>query len=414
MLCIEQNDEWLVGRALPLGRVDLSAPRRSGPHRHETTRRCPSSKRPEQPRPHRRRERELLHHVPGLDCLHAAGDPRIAAETLAAHRAAVRSALAYLESEACWTRRGAGGTTRLVGEGFVGVEYVHRVSRAGDAQLHSHVVIANMTRADGRWTTLDGQALYAHLKTASALYHAELRAEMTRRLGVEWEPVAPGKLAAEIRGVPRAVLRDQSRRRQEIVRRMEDRGESSPRAAQAAALDTRKAKDYDVDRPRRRARAAHADRRQGVGPGRARRRHRPPAAASDPSKDELVRISRELLGPAGMTEHRSTFSRRDAIEQWADTAPPGRVGRANRAARRPLAGPAGDRRAGSRLGDSRRSRRPAAADAARPPRRAALLDPDAAGHRAGPARDGGQAPPRGRGRRPERDRHPGARRAPDR
>jgi conjugative relaxase-like TrwC/TraI family protein len=97
-----------------------------------------------------------------VSVLHAAGDPRITAETMAAHRAAVRSALAYLESEACWTRRGAGGTTRLVGEGFVGVEYVHRVSRAGDAQLHSHVVIANMTRAEARWTTLDGQALYAH------------------------------------------------------------------------------------------------------------------------------------------------------------------------------------------------------------------------------------------------------------
>jgi TrwC relaxase len=35
----------------------------------------------------------------------------------------------------------------------------HRVSRAGDAQLHSHVVMANLTRADGRWTTLDGRAL---------------------------------------------------------------------------------------------------------------------------------------------------------------------------------------------------------------------------------------------------------------
>jgi len=51
----------------------------------------------------------------------------------------------------------------------VAVEYVHRVSRAGDAQLHSHVVMASLTRADGRWTTLDGQALYAHLKTASIL-----------------------------------------------------------------------------------------------------------------------------------------------------------------------------------------------------------------------------------------------------
>ena len=168
-----------------------------------------------------------------------------------------------------------------MGEGFVGVEYVHRVSRAGDAQLHSHVVMANMTRADGRWTTLDGRALYAHLKTASALYHAELRAELTRRLGVEWEPVAPGKLAAEIRGVPRAVLRDHSRRRQEILRRMEERGESSPRAAQAAALDTRKAKDFCL-----------ADRRTPKGPAETTPpqsdhrtpRLRPPAAVAWPSQ----------------------------------------------------------------------------------------------------------------------------------
>src|SRR4051812_43463415 len=77
-----------------------------------------------------------------VSVLHAAGDRRLAAETMAAHRAAVRSAVDYLESEACWTRRGAAGARRLVGEGFVGVEYVHRLSRAGDAQLHSHVILA--------------------------------------------------------------------------------------------------------------------------------------------------------------------------------------------------------------------------------------------------------------------------------
>ena len=251
-----------------------------------------------------------------VSVLHAAGDPRITAETLVAHRTAVRSALAYLESDACWTRRGAGGTARLMGEGFVAVEYVHRVSRAGDAQLHSHVVMANLTRADGRWTTLDGRALYANLKTASALYHADLRAELTRRLGVEWEPVAPGKLAAEIRGVPRAVLRDQSRRREEIVRRMADRGESSPRAAQAAALDTRRAKEYDVDRGdvagELRVRIAE----KGFGPaelsavvGRQ--------GLGRPATRELRCVSRELLGPRGLTEHRSTFSRGEVIQRWA-------------------------------------------------------------------------------------------------
>jgi conjugative relaxase-like TrwC/TraI family protein len=36
-----------------------------------------------------------------VSVLHAAGDTRVAAETLAAHRAAVRSVLGWLESDAC-------------------------------------------------------------------------------------------------------------------------------------------------------------------------------------------------------------------------------------------------------------------------------------------------------------------------
>ena len=251
-----------------------------------------------------------------VSVMHAAGDPRIADETIAAHRAAVRSAVAYLESEACWTRRGASGSRRLVGEGFAAIEYVHRLSRAGDAQLHSHVIIANTTRAEGRWTTLDARPLFAHLKTASALYHADLRHEMTRRLGVEWEPVAPGKLAAEIAGIPRAVLRDQSRRRKEIVERMEDRGDSSPAAAQAAALDTRKAKDYTVDRHDIARELSHRIASKGLDSAQLTRvvdRHQ----HERPTNEELVHTSRQLLGPAGITEHRSTFSRREAIQHWA-------------------------------------------------------------------------------------------------
>jgi conjugative relaxase-like TrwC/TraI family protein len=119
-----------------------------------------------------------------VSVLFAAGDARVARETRAAHAAAVRAAFGVLEREACWTRRGAGGAIRLRGEGFVAAEYVHRLSRAGDAQLHSHVVVANMTRAEGRWTTLDGTALYEWVKTAGTLFHSTLRAEMTERLGV--------------------------------------------------------------------------------------------------------------------------------------------------------------------------------------------------------------------------------------
>jgi hypothetical protein len=77
---------------------------------------------------------------------------------------------------------------------------------------------------------------------------------------------------------------------------MEDRGESSTAAAQTAALDTRKAKDYAVDRHdiARELRERIAE--KGLGPAELTRvidRLRP----ERPTHNELIRISRRLLGP---------------------------------------------------------------------------------------------------------------------
>jgi hypothetical protein len=46
-------------------------------------------------------------------------------------------------------------------------------------------------RPDQRWSALDSRKLYAHAMTADRLYHAALRAELTRRLDVRWRPVDP-------------------------------------------------------------------------------------------------------------------------------------------------------------------------------------------------------------------------------
>ncbi len=122
---------------------------------------------------------------------------------------------------------------------------MHRASRAGDPQLHTHVVVANLVQADdGRWSALDARRLYAHAKTAGYLYEARLRAELTRELGVEWTPVRNG--IADIVGVPRSVLQAFSRRRAQIEAELARRGQSGPRAAQAATLETRRRKDHAV------------------------------------------------------------------------------------------------------------------------------------------------------------------------
>ncbi|MBA2513637.1 MAG: relaxase domain-containing protein, partial [Solirubrobacterales bacterium] len=110
-----------------------------------------------------------------------------------AHDQAVRDALGYMERHAAVARRGPAGVHTIAGNGFVAAAFRHRTSRAGDPQLHTHVLVANVTLgADGRWSTLDGRRIYAHAKTAGYLYEARLRSLLTRELGVEWTPVRNG------------------------------------------------------------------------------------------------------------------------------------------------------------------------------------------------------------------------------
>jgi hypothetical protein len=80
-------------------------------------------------------------------------------------------------------------------------------------------------------------------RTAGFLYQAALRKNLTETLGVEWEPVHNG--AAEISGIDH-ILKHFSRRSQEIRERLARLGARSAHAAEVAALETRKAKDYNV------------------------------------------------------------------------------------------------------------------------------------------------------------------------
>ena len=111
-------------------------------------------------------------------------DPALRSAVRQAHDAAVTEAFGYLERSAAAVRRGQGGATIANANGLVAAAFRHRTSRAGDPQLHTHVLVANLGHGpDGRWSALDGRRLYAHARTASFLYHAVLRGELTRSLG---------------------------------------------------------------------------------------------------------------------------------------------------------------------------------------------------------------------------------------
>ncbi len=216
--------------------------------------------------------------VPGFDLtfsapksvsvLYAVGSAEIDAEVVAAHEAAVDAALSYLERHATFTRRRHDGEMEFhPGEGLTAAAFRHRTSRAGDPQLHTHCLVTNAVRTtDGLWGALDSRSLYRYARTTGFVYQAVLRGELSARLGVAWGAVRNGQ--ADIAGVPRAVLREFSRRRVEIEAHMAARGEGSSKAAQVATLATRRAKDYGVDQAS--LRQAWVERAEALGVDRGR------------------------------------------------------------------------------------------------------------------------------------------------
>ena len=269
--------------------------------------------------------------VPGFDLTFSApksasvlfgiADSSVRGAIQESHDVAVRDAIGYVERMVGVARRGHGGEELIAGVGLVAAAFRHRTSRAGDPQLHTHVLVANLIEgADGRWSALDGRRIYAHAKTASYLYEARLRAELTWRLGIGWTPVRKG--LAEIVGVPRPVLRAFSRRRVEIEAELARIGEHSAGAAQVAALTTRRAKERLVDprslTPEWRARAAAL----GFDDEQLRsvlHRHRAPELTAA----DLSNIADELAGPEGLTECASSFGRREVIRGWCERLPGG-------------------------------------------------------------------------------------------
>jgi conjugative relaxase-like TrwC/TraI family protein len=271
-----------------------------------------------------REEQKRLAPVSGFDLvfscpksvslLHAlTEDELVRREVSEAHEAAWQAALAYLEREACVVRRGQGGRVREHGEGFVAAAFRHRTSRAQDPHLHTHVIVANMSRArDGEWRAHDGEPLLRTYRLAAGyLYEAQLRHELSRRLGLDW--TEPEKGMAELERVPEEAIRAFSKRRESLVEHMEAHGTHGFAAARIAALATRERKD-EVDLPRLRddwrARAAE----HGLGHRELRRLLGPPNPARAIEPGELAG---RLLGHEGLTAKQTTFTLPELVQAVA-------------------------------------------------------------------------------------------------
>lgn len=164
----------------------------------------------------------------------------------------------WIESHAHTRLRRNGHVVCVDAEGLVVGVFRQHTSRRLDPQLHTHAVIANRIRApDGRWLALDARTIKIDQRTVSALYHANLRSELTGRLGVEWRHPENG--IAEIDGIPDEVLaeysqrsRDVDRRSAEKLERFRERRRREPTAKERwrlereSVLDSRPAKPHDI------------------------------------------------------------------------------------------------------------------------------------------------------------------------
>ena len=279
-----------------------------------------------------------ISHRPGRDITFSAsksvslaaligGDARI----VAAHDAAVRKTLAWVEENVVETRTMDAGSGRMVRTGdqkAVIATFRHEVSRNLDPQLHTHAVIANMVLGDdGKWRTMANEKLYACKMLIGAMYRAEL-ARGLEELGYGIEKThADGRF--EIAGVGRPVIEAFSTRRAEIEAAMTAQGvvdtAQDQRLAQRAALMTR-AHKREVDRDalreswQRQAAALGFDAPELVGEARhwqAAYGDRPLAPAGHDLATETATVTEAdraaAWAVAHLSEREAVFSRTDLL-----------------------------------------------------------------------------------------------------
>jgi conjugative relaxase-like TrwC/TraI family protein len=137
---------------------------------------------------------DLTFSVPkSVSVLWAVSDAATQERIAVAHHAAVVDVIDFFEREVAATRAGIsvsdGAVAQVRVAGVAAVAYDHFDSRAGDPQLHTHVVVSNkvLTVMDGRWRSLDGRPVFSSVTGLSAHYNALLADRLSRDIGIEWE-----------------------------------------------------------------------------------------------------------------------------------------------------------------------------------------------------------------------------------
>ena len=172
------------------------------------------------------------------------GDRRV----IRAHDEAVRATLEFVEADLLQTRGWDPATRRrprVKAEGMVVAGFRHLASRDQDPQLHTHCVLANMTRnGSGEWRSVEPTKIRRSEKLIGAYYRNELALRL-QALGMAVSPTLVGRVPGfELAGYERSFLDAFSGRRREILAYLERQDLSyTAKHTQMAALHTRRRKE---------------------------------------------------------------------------------------------------------------------------------------------------------------------------
>ncbi|PHV12024.1 MobF family relaxase [Chitinimonas sp. BJB300] len=193
-----------------------------------------------------------VEHRPGLDFTLSApksvsmqaligGDTAI----LEAHRQAVCEVADYLETLVVARTKQSGKILREKTNNMVMAIYDHQLSREKDPQLHSHMVVFNMTkRKDGKWRAIANELMVNNIKVMGAMYRSALAVKLTA-MGYQLR-ATDAEGGFELAHISRDQLKVFSTRSNEVEAVLESRNKTRADASslekQVIALATRHAK----------------------------------------------------------------------------------------------------------------------------------------------------------------------------
>ena len=171
------------------------------------------------------------------------GDKRL----LEAHNRAVKDTFDMMEGRCAYTRTSQGGKADLGKvSGMTAAFFLHNTNRDQKPQIHTHWVVMNaVQRDDGQWRSFEAKPWFEHKMMGGQYYRAQMAAYI---MDLGYEVKRTGRGFFEIAGIPRELIERFSGHRKAVTDYMARNGLPETKAAEIAALATRRTKDLVGDR----------------------------------------------------------------------------------------------------------------------------------------------------------------------